>query len=228
MVLEIFRFRHLVRVLGLSVLVLACGGLFTLAGAASEAPRRGDAGGGQIPLWRLLPTHSFATLGVGHGSATHWAAYAYRSSANAVRLGNWPCIAVLGWTTESTILKNSVCGRVQPTLSAPDEPPLYALFGTSAQSHGRTKAESVFAAGVPSRVASIAVRFEDASGRKFARLAFARKLTRVQGQKARLRPFRYVVVSVGRNACVDSIVGYNAAGVVLFDLGEGECPLVKP
>ena len=219
---------HRVRVLGILLIIVVCGAFCVSYGEADSGRHAVRQDARQLPLWRLLPTRSFATLGAGHGLVSQWAAYAYRSTSNAGRAGVMPCISIFGWTTESTLLKSGICGRVQPSQSEPEEPPVYALFGASVESGARVREESVFAAGVPAGAARIRVRFEDARGRKVSRMFPTKKLTQSQGRKARVQPFHYVVTSIRANVCVDSIAGYDAAGGVMFDLHEGECPLLRP
>jgi hypothetical protein len=222
------RHRRWANTLCCALLVLICAGLVVLCGPASGGLRSGNSGENRMPLWRMLPTRAFATLGVGRGPASQWAAYTYRSPSSVMRPGIKPCIVVLGVTRESTFLHNGVCGQVQPSVSAPEEPPSYALMSASVESRGQSSAESVFAAGLPSVVERVAVRFEDAYGHRFTREASTKMLSEAQGRKARLVPFRYVVISVRSNVCVDSMIGYGVGGGALFDLREGECPLIRP
>jgi hypothetical protein len=207
------------------IAVLACIGI-AIGSSPSHGP--GPARTGiNFPLWRLLPSPHYAILGRGLGSETEWAAFAFRGHG-LKRAGAQPCIAVIGRSWEGSLPSDMSCGPVVPNGARATEPPRYVLFAQSHVNLGQTRAigETVFAIALPGEIAKVSVSMEDTNtGKPLRRTLPTGRLSSAQSAKSNLRPFSYVAFNVAANACLESVAGFDSAGGLRFDLGEGECPI---
>lgn len=220
------RQRRVIRGVLCAIALLGCMSVITGLGVADDVGVRKRAGI-KFPLWKLLPSTSYATLGSGSGSETQWAAYAYRSRG-LKRAGEQPCIAVIGFSREGSFPNDTNCGPVVPSDSRTTEPPRYALYGRSHYDNKKTGVigETVLAIVLPVDIAKVSVRLEDTENHAHLRRKVAtRLLSDAQSTKSHLRPFRYVAFNVAADVCLESLAGFDSGGALQFDMAEKECPV---
>lgn len=206
--------------------VAACWATVAFGGGAGVHSTAGGPSGVQFPLWRLLPSKAFATLGRGRGPETMWAVYTFRPDGGAKgALG--PCVAIESVTVEGSFPSDAFCGPIRPSQNASGAP-RYALISRGYGGGGGQKiaGEAVFAVAVGADIKRVSVQFEDSeSGDEIVREGPTKILSASAARKAKVVPFRFVVLGLSRSVCVASISGLGASGDTLFDSPEGECPL---
>jgi hypothetical protein len=184
---------------------VVCVGWFGVAEVSSNT-RKGTPG---APLWKALPTSSFAVLGQDLVGRQQWGVYGFRSRAGRAALR--PCIEIVSLKADahgySVLQGGPVCGPLVP----PGDEPVVArtVFGKG----------SVTAVAVGLDVDRVVLDLEPGpfQGRK------TRLLTPAQAAKAHVGQFRYVVLPINRKACLRSLSGFSASGDQLFATASGGC-----
>lgn len=175
-----------------------------------------------FPLWRAVPSKSFATLGDGMLHGTHWAIYAY----NGVRgkgSRDKPCLVVAHITRNGAYGSSTECGPLAP-FPGPSVPPVYTLFSASYRDgvHGPQIGETFLGMSLGESIANVTMEVEP--GASITR--GTRYLTKAQSKKAHLARFRYLAFALNREICVKRIVAKDFTGNSVVDGDTGECPLI--
>jgi hypothetical protein len=166
-----------------------------------------------IPLWKVLPTKQFAILGEGVVKSRRWAIFAFandRSKANT-----HPCIenVTLRYEHRSVSISNGApsCGALAPPNPVPVTTE-YAFTNVGGVVVGMTLDPSV-----------ARVRMDFSAGPDLD--VPTKLLNSRQAKKARLKPFQYVAMGVGRKACLEAFEGIAESGDTLFQTALQECVL---
>lgn len=163
------------------------------------------------PLWKALPTRQFATLKEGKTNGLWWGIYTYRSRNKTA-----PCIEEVHISSRGSFGTVRSCGLLEP---APPVHHAYTLFGTIEIGPNKvrrvvTNVGSIFGADVAE------VKIELGNG--VERVLETQRLSTSQAQKAKVPRFRFVTLSVRREACLRSVIGFDKTGTLLFTDAEIE------
>jgi hypothetical protein len=211
------------------VCVIACVGIccsaIGLAKATAASEERSSAGRtSSFPLWKAVPTESFAVLGKGTVRQSEWGAYVFRQqggTAGEIK----PCIVVAsfyyGWPAQDGggffQPGNPECGPLAP-------PAKQAVMDTSGMTIQRTPGGPTLGSTVMAMTVSLDVREVKLQLHPGPSLVLSTKLlSKAQAKKARVRPFRYVALSLARNVCVSGVTGLNAMGNQVLDSELRSC-----
>lgn len=188
---------------------------FTKASGRPPNPR-------SFPLWKAVPSKSFATLGDGMLHGTHWAVYAY-NGVKGKESRHKPCLVVAHITRNGAYGSSTECGPLAPSLGS-SVPPVYTLFSTSYRygSHGPQIGETFIGMSIRANIANVIIEVEP--GASITRST--RYLSEAQSKKAHLVRFRYLAVALNREVCVRRIVAKDLIGNSVVNADTGECPLI--
>lgn len=166
-----------------------------------------------IPLWKVLPTKQFAILGEGVLRGKRWGVFAY--AGNGPRSDRYPCIrsVTLGYERGLILINDGgpSCGGLAPPRSVP-----------VTTEHVFTNSVGVVV-GMTLNEAVASVKLNFSAGADLDVLT--KRLNSHQASKAKVRPFRYVAIGVGRKACLEAFSGMAKSGDLLFQTPTQECVL---
>lgn len=164
-----------------------------------------------VPLWKVLPTKHFATLGEGVVNGRRWAVFTFaRDDPGA---GQRPCIESVTLRYQHGLIAITTgapsCGSLAPPRSVPVMTE-YAFTNVGGLAIGMTVDPSV-----------ARIEFDFSTGPD---VGVATKLLNPgQAKKAHVRQFRYVAVGLSRKACLEAFAGIGANGSTLFQASPREC-----
>lgn len=169
-----------------------------------------------FPLWKVVPSKRFATLGEGVEQRTRWGVFVYRPPGEGG--GQRPCVEAVNLSFHGTLTHGADCGPLSP----PAGWPTYALTGMSFQygEHGRRVGSTVLGMTLARNVRRVTMVF--APGPPVG--SVTRELSTAQAAKARVHVFRYVVLSLPREACLRSVSGFDQLGNEVISAPSTNCP----
>lgn len=181
------------------------------------------AGGAYFELWRWAPGKSVVRLATGRLShRVRWGVYASRLGPRPL----WrkaPCITVVRLQS-GNIGSVPTCGRPLPASGDPGV--VDPLIGVSSQYRpGGPVIEETIAAASFSPIVD-KVRFEVEPGPPVEEITHY--LSVAKARKAHMERFRYAILILDRNVCINRIVGFDNAGSTVLNVSGEECPLVTP
>jgi len=212
--------------IGRTLYALACGAvalgsLFLTTPATGEgfkANGRGSGSGGayaDFPLWKDVPGRTFAVLGEGSlRNRTRWGVYASRASGSKRAYEN-PCVSVASITAFGVYGNAHRCGPLLPASEPSTEPAIYVAIGGSSSKSG----ETVMGLSFSPQVQKVVARF--AAGGQITRRT--KLLNARQRAKTHLPPLRYIALGLQRDVCVETVIGYDAAGSVILQAPTQSC-----
>lgn len=171
----------------------------------------------RVPLWKDTPGAAFAVLGSGEMYGGQWGVFASKGRGPA----SSPCLTVATIDYRGLYGNASGCGVPAPGAEV-EAPPVKPLIGRTFQLPSGRVVEETFTA-MSFRQDVSTVRVETGSGGIFIRPT--RLLSIQKAVKAHLHQFRYVVLALRKNVCVNHIIGFDEVGNVLIDADGEECPL---
>lgn len=163
-----------------------------------------------LPLWRALPTRSFAILGEGKLKERSWGVYAFLKKRQG---HSRPCIEnVVGRSIGRSIsiqTGSPSCGLLAPERPSPvtSETVLSNVGGVIV---GMT---------VAPEVRRIELHFQGTGSRQIA----THIMSAAQAKKAHLRRFRYIAAGFPKAECLLQTIGFDATGATLFEGPMAEC-----
>lgn len=173
-----------------------------------------------FPLSKDVPGSTFATLGEGRlPDGTRWGAYASRLGEAPSRRRE-PCISVARITRTGEYANRAGCGPLAPEGKL--RLPVYVSISGSYRNHpnGPVIGETIAALSFARSIRKVQLTFS--TGGVLSRRT--RELNSQQQKKARLASFRYIVLSMQKDLCVESIVGFDEHGSSLLDAQTEICP----
>jgi hypothetical protein len=111
------------------------------------------------------------------------------------------------------------CSGLAP--QADGEPPVYVALSGSEQAHPDGPVIGEVVMGLSFQTSVKEVRLNFASGGQMRRAT--RLFNPRQQSKTDLVPFRYVALGMQRDVCVQTVTGYDSAGLALFEEETGVC-----
>ena len=161
----------------------------------------------------------FATLGEGQlPNGTRWGVWASRIGAG--RLGyERPCLSLARITRHGLYADRHMCGELVPAKSG--SKPVYVSIAASYHNRpdGPTIRESVLGLSFRPTVTSAVLKYSDGGELHRPTRYFNAK----QQQKTKLPPFRYIALALRDDVCVETVIGYSAAGSELFSADTNLC-----
>ena len=201
-------------VLALSCMLVACLAFESRGARASHQSRQSLPNWVMdIPLWKVLPTKHFATLGKGVLGRKRWAVFAYvGTGSNADEM---PCIraVTLGYKRGFIAINDGgpSCGGLAPPRSVPVTTE-HVFTNTVGVVVGMTLSEAV---------SSVSLDFSAGADVQ----VLTKRLNPRQASNAKVRPFRYVAIGARRKACLEAFSGTAKSGALLFQTPSQECVL---
>ena len=184
-------------------------------GPDASARNNRQAGAGNYPLWRVLPTRSYAILGEGTVRQTRWGIYAFRQPGKG---RNAPvCIEEVGLTFFGMFNTDIECGVPSP----PAEWPPFTLTSASIKRpESPVVGETVMGMMLGLDVQRVTLHVNP--GRSVKRST--RLLSDEQAAKAHVAPFRYLALGLARDLCLDGVDGFDAKGLRVLSTPRANCP----
>jgi hypothetical protein len=165
----------------------------------------------RAPLWRALPTRSFAVLGEGIVNQRRWGVYAFLKSQQG---RDRPCIENVVerrvGRSISMATGSPACGLLAPERSAP----------VTSESALSNVGGLILGMTVAPEVKQLELHFD---GGLRSRTLKTRLLSRAQSRKSHLRQFRYIALGFEKPDCLLRSVGLGATGSILFESPEADC-----
>lgn len=174
-----------------------------------------------FPLWKLVPSKSFAVLGGGVLKSRQWAAYVYPGAGQ--KGGSHPCLMVADAYRSpakgaGTLVDSAFdCGVPAPPSSRPVEASLGLSIKKSTK--GNLISTTTIAMLLDSSVHEVKLDLDPGQPRTL----MTRRLSRSQARKAHVRPLSYVVLSLAKKVCVASVIGYDEAGSSVVETPHRDC-----
>lgn len=166
-----------------------------------------------IPLWKVLPTKQFAILGEGVVKSRRWAIFVFANDRQGAN--QHPCIenVTLRYEQRSIAITDGApsCGPLAPPRPVPVTTE-YVFTNVGGMVVGMTLDPSV-----------ARVRMSLSTGPDLN--VPTKLLNPRQAKKAKVRPFRYVAMGIGRRACLEAFEGIAQNGNALFQTSPQECVL---
>lgn len=186
-------------------------------GQASERTSE-DRGFNSFPLWMDVPGRAFITLNEGRlGDGTRWGVYASRVGQGQKGRGN-QCLSVARITHAGGYGDAHRCG--EPTPSG-NQPPVYVSMSGSYQNrpNGPIIGEVVMA--LSFRVDVKRVKLELADSGSMVRPT--KLVNAAQMRKTGLPAFRYVALGLQEDVCVETVIGFDQSGDLIFEAPTRLC-----
>jgi hypothetical protein len=179
-----------------------------------------------VPLWRALSTDRFAVLGRGHIHGGKWEVFA---TAQARRNRHRePCLTVARISHDARFGAAAGCGAPAP-IDGPLTPPVHPTITEFRRPvGGAATAASYMAMSFAPTIRRVELelvpRSSTGSGSGVQHLRMGTKsLSAAQARKAQLQQFRYVVLAIPREVCLERVTGFDAAGAQVLSAATGEC-----
>lgn len=210
-----------------AVLFLALVGLLLLVtvghrGSSAQSPPalRGNLSEFEdFPLWKDVPTATFAVIGKGRVRDTRWAAFVFRGSPK--RQGaKRPCVQVARISASGLYGYATECGPLAPAQGS-SVPPVYAATSSSHRDGPGEPVVGESFIGMALAPHVVGIQLGLSSGRYVTRRTSV--LSTRQSRKANVRRFRYIAIGLARDVCINHITGMDARGGKVIDAATNEC-----
>jgi hypothetical protein len=171
-----------------------------------------------FPLWKSVPSGTFAVLGRGVLHGGKWEVFASPESSRDRR--REPCLIVARIASDFRFGSAAGCGLPAP-LNGPHHPPVNPLYTESIirRSGGRAIEASYTALSVAQNISRVELGL--VPGPNVVR--DTKMLSAAQARKSHLDRFRYLALALPRVVCISSISGFDALGVEVFSAAMDEC-----
>ena len=179
-----------------------------------------------FPLWRSLNTDRFAVLGRGHIHGGKWEVFA--TSQSRRNRHREPCLTVARISHDARFGAAGGCGAPAP-IDGPLTPPVHPTITEFRRPvGGAATAASYMAMSFAPTIRRVELelvpRSSTGSGSGVQHLRMGTKsLSAAQARKAQLQQFRYVVLAIPREVCLERVTGFDAAGAQVLSAATGEC-----
>lgn len=208
------------RVATLLCLLTGCVAVYAIPalGTADQvegSPRAATAEIRQFPLWRSVPTKSFAVLGEGTVRQMQWGAHVFRGHVR--QAGLKPCIVMASFYYGMSANDGGSfdpgtpkCGPLAP----PDSRAVMASSGITVTKrlNGQPVTSNAMTLTFSPGVRSVKLQLHPGP----SQTRRTKLLSSGQAEKAHVRQFRYLAFGIARSVCVVRVTGFDETGTEVF------------